>query len=233
MSHSAPEGVAGTADPTGEGAGQPQGEGQDQSQGAPGTEGGTPGTGEGDGGEGQSPEDLASQLAHWKAQARKHETRAKANAQAATRLKALEDKDKTELQLAQERAAEAERERDDARMTHARIMAAATHDLPVDLIDDLGAGTAEEIDERAQRFAGVIETRAMEIARQTVQAMGLQWPGTGQPGSAPTAAGAAAIAGMAGRPVESLVAGATPGNGGPPTSKEGVFRGMLTDPYSQ
>jgi hypothetical protein len=150
--------------------------------------------------------DLADQLAHWKAQSRKHETRAKDNAKAAKELADLKAAQMTESERIQAERDEAIRERDEARADHSRVMAAAAHDLPVEMIDDLGAGTDEEINDRAERWAGLIETRAQEIADQI-----LAQQGVGRNGQQPGA-----------RPVESLRAGSAPSSGGttPKTSDE-------------
>jgi hypothetical protein len=227
MSHVAAEAGTGTDLAAGDVAGQPQGSGQDQSQGAPGSDDVTSEDQGSDEETGDQP-DLASELAHWKAMARKHEARAKDNASAARRLKEIEDANKTDLQRAQERAEEAERRAAESDANHHRMMAAAMHDLPVDLIDVLGSGTEEEIGQRAEAIAQAIDRSATELAKRTVQAMGLAWPGDvvgGQPGSAPTAAGAAALAGN--RPVESMRPGAIPSGNGAATTREGMFREML------
>lgn len=222
MSHSAAGEPAGTAGSQGDGAGQPQGDGQRQDPAAQ-PDGATSGAADGSDDGGQ--EDLAAQLAHWKAQARKHEARAKDNAKAAAEWQKQQDANKTELQRAQEAQQAAERERDEARGMHARIMAAATHDVPVDLIDLLGTGTAEEIGERAEMLSSTIRAEAMAIARQTVEAMGYTWPGNGQSGTAPTAAGAARASG---RPVESLAGGTSPQHGTQPVTSDEWFRDMVS-----
>lgn len=70
-----------------------------------------------------------------------------------TRLQQFEDSQKTELQKAIERAEAAEKGATSMRVANARLMAAATHNLPADLIDILGDGTEEEIDARAKLLA--------------------------------------------------------------------------------
>jgi len=213
MSHTDAEAGAGTATDQAEDL-EPQGEETEGQLADP--DGETP--------EGEEEEDLASQLAHWKSQARKHEQRAKENNKAAAELKKIQDRDKSELQLAEERAAEAERERDEALRTHHQIMAAASYDIPTDLIDFLGNGTAEEIDERAELLSTTISAAATRMARQVVEGMGLEWPGDGRNGrhSSPTAEGAARAGS---RPVESLVSGTSPAGGGPVTPED-FFRRM-------
>ena len=69
------------------------------------------------------------------------------------RLKGFVDRDKTDLQRAIDRAEAAEQGATSMRVANARLMAAATHNLPPDLIDLLGDGTDEEIDERAKKLA--------------------------------------------------------------------------------
>lgn len=70
-----------------------------------------------------------------------------------SRLAEYEDRDKTELQKAQEAAKQYEQELNATRVANARLMAAAIHNLPPDLIDLLGDGTDEEIDARAKLLA--------------------------------------------------------------------------------
>ena len=70
-----------------------------------------------------------------------------------TRLQQYEDAQKSELQRAQEAAQRYEQELNITRGANARLMAAAVHNLPPDLIDLLGDGTEEEIDARAKLLA--------------------------------------------------------------------------------
>jgi len=152
----------------------------------------------------------------WRARSREWEKRAKANSKAATELEEIKKSQMTELELAQSQIAEAQRERDEARADHSRVMAAAAHDLPVELIDYLGSGTDEEISDRAEAIAGAIETRATEIAEGRVQELLAQQGGgrNGFPGA---------------RPVESMRAGSAPsGNNDPRTSNE-WFRSLLSN----
>jgi hypothetical protein len=212
MSHAAAEGAAATAASQGDDAGQPTGD--QVVDPAAQVDGDTP--------DDQAQEtDWKAEAEKWKAHARKHERTATQNAEAAKRLRTIEDANKTELQRAQEAQQEAERQRDEALQTHARIMAAATHDVPVDLIDLLGAGTAEEIDERAELVSSVIQAEATRLANQMFQAAGLQMPEGNENGS-PTATGAAARAGH--RPVESMGGGVTPAAGTRPISSDDWLR---------
>jgi hypothetical protein len=160
-------------------------------------------------------DDTATQLAHWKDMSRKHEKRAKENASAAARLREIEDANKTELQRALDAQAEAERERDEARNTHSRMMAAASNNLPVELIDFLGIGTDDEIGERAEQLANIIEETAQAIAEQLLADMGVSRNGETQQ---PQQQGA--------RPVESLRAGSAPA-GATPSTPEQWFRNLV------
>jgi hypothetical protein len=198
--------------------------------------GAVPGTGDGDSGlgdgqleggeqaqgqEGETP-DPAAELAHWKEMARKHEKRAKVNADAAVRLKQLDQASMTEVERAQAAQRDAERERDEARDMHSRMMAAASNDLPVELIDFLGTGTEEEIGERAELLASSIEETAQAIAEQLLNdkiASGelIVANGNGRNGQPQV---------VPGRPVESLRAGSAPA-GTAPATQEQWFRQLI------
>lgn len=104
-----------------------------------------------------------------------------------TQLQQYEDAQKTELQKAQEAAQKYQQELTATRVANARLMAAATHNLPPDAIDLLGDGTDEEIDARAKRLAEMITAAAAPASAESAK-----------PTPAPT------------RPVESLVPGAKP-----------------------
>lgn len=178
---------------------------------------------EGDQGQGVEP-DLATQLAHWKDQARKNERRAKDNASAAAKLKQIEQAGMTDLDKARAELQDAQRERDDAKSGHARMMAAAANNLPVELIDLLGIGTDDEINERAELLASSIEETAAAIAEELLRekiasgelivASNANGSRNGQPPVAP------------GRPVESLRAGSAPA-GTAPATQEQWFRQLL------
>jgi len=155
--------------------------------------------------------DPEKELAKWKAESRKWETRAKTNSDAAARLKEIEQSNMTELQKAQAAQADAEERAASALAMHSRVMAAATHNLPVDLIDDLGSGTEDEIGERAERFARVIEERAHEIANELLAQQ----------------AGRNGMPIMGARPVESMRPGSAPAAGGTPNTPDEWFRKLL------
>lgn len=67
--------------------------------------------------------------------------------------KAAEDAQKSEAQKLAERLASAEKELSESRSTTTRLFAAATHNIPADLIELLGSGTEEEIGARAKLLA--------------------------------------------------------------------------------
>jgi|SRR5215472_7868562 len=202
---------------TAEGAPATGAEGEEVAQ----TGEGAPGGDQGQSGEGEP--DVAAQLAHWKEQARKNERRAKENAAAAAKLKTIEQANMSELEKAQAAQRDAERERDEAKSVHARMMAAASHDLPVDLIDLLGTGTDEEINERAELLASCIEETAGAIAEEMLKekiASGeliVASNGNGRNGQPQV---------VPGRPVESLRAGSAPA-GTAPATQEQWFRQLL------
>jgi hypothetical protein len=154
--------------------------------------------------------DLAAEAQKWRDLARKHERRAKENSAAAKELADLKQAGMSEQEKLSAQLAEATRERDEARADHARIMAAAAADLPVELIDDLGSGTEEEINERAGRFASVIEA---EVQKRVNAALGA---GQGTRNGSPAA-----------RPVESMRAGSSPASGDTPNTPDQWFRQLL------
>ena len=99
------------------------------------------------------------------------------------------DSQKSEQQKLQEAKETAERELTGLRSANARLMAAATHNLPPDLIDLLGDGSADDIDARAKLLAEKLAAAA--------------------PAAAP-AAEPAKPASAGRRPVEALTPGAKP-----------------------
>ena len=106
---------------------------------------------------GEPEEDLSEQIAHWKSMARKWEKSSKANSKAQEELQQLKDAQLSDIDRANKERDDAMRERDEARADHSRLMAAAANNLPVDLIDFLGSGTDEEINERAASISEAIE----------------------------------------------------------------------------
>lgn len=185
---------------------------------------------EGTSGEGaeETQPNQADELRRWKELSRKHERRARENAAAAKKLQEIEQSNMSDVEKARAALAEAERERDDARGMHTRMMAAASHDLPVDLIDFLGSGTEEEIEERAELLASVIEETAQAIADQLLRDAGLAFDKDGKIVSHQQQNGAPnnGFGLPAARPVESLRAGSAP-VGATPNSNEQWFRNLL------
>jgi hypothetical protein len=158
--------------------------------------------------------DLAAELEKWKTESRKWEKRSKENSSAATKLREIEQQNMSELEKAQAAQADAEERATTAMAMHNRVMAAAANNLPVDLIEDLGSGTEEEINERAERFARVIE-ETVEARVQEVLA--------GQAGRN----GQQQFSGA--RPVESMRPGSAPSQGDTPTTPDGWFRKLLEE----
>ncbi|HEY9524052.1 MAG TPA: hypothetical protein VIR33_12495 [Thermopolyspora sp.] len=142
--------------------------------------------------------------AYWRHRARKHEKAVKQFGyspqqvkEMAAKVKEIEDATKTEQELMAERLASAEQRALDAEVARARLLAAATHDLPPSLIDRLGGTTDEEIDEAARLLRDEIDAEL----RRRIAAM-----------PAPEPPSQAARQTTSTRPVEALVPGAMPPN---------------------
>jgi len=134
---------------------------------------------------------------------RKHRRDAeKQLADATKRLRELDDRDKTELQKAIERAEAAEKTGTSMRVANARLIAAAAHNIPAELVDLLGEGTDKQIDARAKLLAEKLT--ASTAAQAAADNGAVRTP-------APT------------RPIESLTAGARP-SGDASTDPNDVFR---------
>lgn len=84
--------------------------------------------------------DPAAEVEKWKALARKHEQRAKENADKARRLDEIEEASKTELEKAQARAEAAEKAMQEASLKALRAEIAAAKGVPVNLL----SGTTED-----------------------------------------------------------------------------------------
>jgi len=142
---------------------------------------------------GQEPPDWEAEAAKWKSLARKHENqhlsalglKSKAELdelrQIAQKHREAEDAQKTEIQRATERATTFEQQLAEMKATNARLLAAATHNIPPELIDLLGSGTDEEIGARAELLAERLKAPAPAPSAPSTQ-----------------------------RPVEALTAGAAP-----------------------
>lgn len=93
-------------------------------------------------------DETSSDTTDWKAKSREWEKRAKANADAAKRLEAIEESQKTEAQKAADRLAAAESERDAARIEALRYRIAAKHNISDEDAELYLHGTDEEAIER-------------------------------------------------------------------------------------
>lgn len=145
------------------------------------------------------PKDWEAEATKWKSLARAHENKhlsalgfkSKGEIdqlrQAAQKQAEFEDAQKTEIQRANERAQTVEQQLADMRSANARLMAAATHNIPPDLIDLLGSGTDEEIAARAEVLAErlkAVRPAATPAAQRPVEAL--------TPGAAPASSSASA-----------------------------------------
>jgi len=214
------EGTPATGEPTtpatGEGDGTQQ-TGQQQ------TNGDTP-TGDSEGGTvARTP---AEEAAFWKDMARKHEGRAKANNEAAQKLRKMEDAQKSELQLATERAERAEASAAESASERHRLLAAATHGLTPELVDFLGGGTEDEIFGRAETLNTQIDAAVTARLKGELAKYGIQVGPEGASGAASASAAASLAQGR--RPVSQLRSGASPApqSGGQQNNND-AFRGML------
>lgn len=150
--------------------------------------------------------DWEAEAAKWKALARRHENKhlgalgfksmdeLNALREAAQKQAEFEDAQKSETQRATERAQGLEQQLNDLRSTNARLLAAATHNIPPELIELLGSGTDEEINARAEVLA--------ERLKATT------------PSPAPASQ----------RPVESLTPGAAPSSAAPASADDWIRR---------
>jgi hypothetical protein len=119
-------------------------------------EGGAPADGQQDGsgdqdqqgGTGTDPQqpDPAADAAKWKALARKHEAQAKANADAAARLAAIEESQKSEQQKLAERLAAAEERARTAELAALRAEVASAKGVPAALALRLTGATREDLE---------------------------------------------------------------------------------------
>lgn len=94
--------------------------------------------------------DHKAEAEKWKAMARKHESQAKTNADAARKLKELDDAKKTDDQRSAERLAELEKKATDAEMRVLRSEVAADMGVPKELRQFLTATTQEDLEAQAE-----------------------------------------------------------------------------------
>lgn len=99
----------------------------------------------------------------------------------AAKAKELEEAGKTEQQRLEERASAAEREREELAAQVARLTVAARYSIPAELIDLLGAGTADEIESRAKLLAERIGTPASPSSRPVESLKPGAAPANGKP----------------------------------------------------
>lgn len=147
----------------------------------------------------------------WKGLSRKNEQRAKENAAAAKKLADIEQANMTEVEKANARAKAAEDAAALSDQRYFRTMAIATYDLPVELLEDLGSGTEEEIMGRAERLSNILKSR-------DGQGVGA---GQGQVN------GGVGPQFRTGRPVESLRPGGAPAGNQAPQTPDDLFRGLI------
>lgn len=98
----------------------------------------------------------ADYVKNLRAQAAKYRTEAKANADAAARLAALEESQKTETQRLTEERDALRAERDTTRAEALRARVALTKGLPGDLADRLRGATEDELSEDADRLLELV-----------------------------------------------------------------------------
>lgn len=92
----------------------------------------------------------------WKAEARKWESRAKANYSAVEKLQTLEDEKKSELEKAQDKAAQALKEAEDAKREAARFRVAASNGIGDEYFDLLTGSTEVELTAQAEKISQLI-----------------------------------------------------------------------------
>jgi hypothetical protein len=148
--------------------------------------------------------------AKWKKLARQYEDRAKSNADKAQQFDAYQESQLTEQQKLAARAEQAEQRAATAEGLYRRTLAAATYDLPPSMIDQLGDGTEDEINARAEALAAAINEKAAVLAAAQAQANGQQQQ---RPGPM--------------RPVESLRPGALPAGDAKTSDPNQWVRNML------
>jgi hypothetical protein len=147
--------------------------------------------------------------AKWRKLARQNEGLAKTNAEKAQQFDAYQQSQLTEQQKLAARAEQAEQRAATAEGLYRRTLAAATYDLPPSMIGQLGDGTEDEINARAETLAAAINERATLLAAAQTQANGQQQ----RPGAM--------------RPVESLRPGALPAGDNKAADPNAWVRNML------
>jgi hypothetical protein len=156
------------------------------------------------------PTDWEAEAAKWKALSRQHENKHLAALgfkskdeitqlrEAAQKYGEFEETQKSEIQKATERARTFEQQLADERAQNARLLAAATHNIPPELIELLGSGTAEEIGARAEVLAERLKAATPATPPAPQRPVESLTPGAAPPSAAPADADAW-IRKMAGR----------------------------------
>lgn len=108
--------------------------------------------------EGTTDDTAQAEIEKWKALARKHEGRAKENADAAKRLKELEDEGKSDLERLQAQLAEATTRADKAEAKSLRLEVAAAKGLTPAQAKRLVGATAEELEADADELLSSFST---------------------------------------------------------------------------
>ncbi|MFD9276927.1 hypothetical protein ACFWD7_06490 [Streptomyces mirabilis] len=155
--------------------------------------------------------DWESEATKWKALSRQHENKHLAALgfkskdeidqlrQAAQKYSEFEDAQKSEMQKANERAQTFEQQLADERAQNARLLAAATHNIPPELIELLGGGTSDEINSRAQVLAERLKAAAPTPAPASSRPVESLTPGAAPASSAGAATPDQWIRSLAGR----------------------------------
>lgn len=156
--------------------------------------------------------DWEAEAAKWQAMSKKHEKRhldalgfkskdeITQLRQAAEKYGEFEEAQKSEIQKANERAQTFEQQLADERSQNARLLAAATHNIPPELIELLGSGTAEEIGARAEVLAERLKAASPAPAPTSARPVESLTPGAAPASSAGGATPDQWIRGLAGRP---------------------------------
>lgn len=145
--------------------------------------------------------------------------RNKGNA-AIRKLQEIEDAQKSEAEkavAAQRRAEEAAAESE--AKVH-RLLAAASHDISPDMIDFLGSGSENEINDRAETLASAIKAEAAKLVQSMIGDGTL--PQQGQNGQQGQRYGSR-------RPVETLRPGGAPASGNGGQTAEDAFKNILAN----
>lgn len=104
----------------------------------------------------ESDTDYAAEAEKWKSLARKHEERAKANAEAAQKLAEYEDAQKSEQEKLTERAEAAEKAARQHETELLRLRVAMANELPAELAERLRGDTEDELQEDAKRLLELV-----------------------------------------------------------------------------